>query len=124
MEENLTRSIEDYLEAIYVFELKGENNIPSLMVAKTLNVSKAAVAKAMNRLHDEGYILKELYGQISITEKGREIGRLVYDKHKTIKELLIKIGVSEKNAEIDCCKIEHIVCSETLSKIKEFNKNH
>ncbi len=124
MEENLTRSIEDYLEAIYVFELKGENNIPSLMVAKTLNVSKAAVAKAMNRLHDEGYILKELYGQISLTEKGREIGRLVYDKHKTIKEFLIKIGVSEKNAEIDCCKIEHIVCSETLSKIKEFNKNH
>ena len=59
MEENLTRSIEDYLEAIYVFELKGENNIPSLMVAKTLNVSKAAVAKAMNRLHDEGYILKD-----------------------------------------------------------------
>lgn len=124
MEENLTRSIEDYLEAIYVFELKGENNIPSLKVAKTLNVSKAAVAKAMNRLHDEGYILKELYGQISLTEKGREIGRLVYDKHKTIKEFLIKIGVSEKNAEIDCCKIEHIVCSETLSKIKEFNKNH
>ena len=38
------------------------------------------------------------------TEKGREIGRLVYDKHKTIKEFLIKIGVSEKNAEIDCCK--------------------
>ena len=58
MEENLTRSIEDYLEAIYVFELEGENNIPSLKVAKTLNVSKAAVAKAMNRLHDEGYILK------------------------------------------------------------------
>ena len=106
MEENLTRSIEDYLEAIYVFELEGENNIPSLKVAKTLNVSKAAVAKAMNRLHDEGYILKELYGQISLTEKGREIGRLVYDKHKAIKEFLIKIGVSEKNAEIDCCKIE------------------
>ena len=124
MEENLTRSIEDYLEAIYVFELEGENNIPSLKVAKTLNVSKAAVAKAMNRLHDEGYILKELYGQISLTEKGREIGRLVYDKHKTIKQFLIKIGVSEKNAEIDCCKIEHIICSETLSKIKEFNKNH
>ena len=124
MEENLTRSIEDYLEAIYVFELEGENNIPSLKVAKTLNVSKAAVAKAMNRLHDEGYILKELYGHISLTEKGRKIGRLVYDKHKTIKEFLIKIGVSEKNAEIDCCKIEHIVCSETLSKIKEFNKNH
>ena len=124
MEENLTRSIEDYLEAIYVFELEGENNIPSLKVAKTLNVSKAAVAKAMNRLHDEGYILKELYGQISLTEKGREIGRLVYDKHKTIKEFLIKIGVSKKNAEIDCCKIEHIICSETLSKIKEFNKKH
>lgn len=124
MEENLTRSIEDYLEAIYVFELEGENTIPSLKVAKALNVSKAAVAKAMNRLHDDGYILKELYGQISLTEKGREVGKLVYDKHKTIKEFLIKIGVSEENAEIDCCKIEHIICSETLSKIKDFNKKH
>lgn len=124
MKENLTKSIEDYLEAIYKFELNGENYIPSLKIANALNVSKAAVAKAMNRLHADGYILKELYGQITLTDKGREIGKLVYDKHKTIKEFLIKIGVSDQNAEIDCCKIEHVICSETLNKIKDYNKNH
>lgn len=124
MKENLTKSIEDYLEAIYKYELNGENYIPSLKIAKALNVSKPAVAKAMNRLHADGYILKELYGQISLTDKGREIGKLVYDKHKTIKEFLIKIGVSDQNAEIDCCKIEHVICSETLNKIKDYNKNH
>lgn len=121
MKENLTKSIEDYLETLYIFELNGEKNIQPLKIANTLNVSKAAVTKAMAKLDEDGYVNKEFYGHISLTDKGREIGSKVYDKHNAIKEFLLNIGVSEETAEIDCCKIEHTISDETLQKIKEFN---
>lgn len=124
MKELLTKSVEDYLEAIYIFEEKGDSNIQSLKIANYLNVSKPAVTKAMNKLQEDGFIEKEFYGTIKLTSEGRKIGKEVYDKHLTIKKFLLSIGVSEENAEIDCCKIEHNICDETLQKIKEFNNKN
>lgn len=119
---NLTMSTEDYLETIYMIEL--ENNSPkvhSVTIAKHLGVTKAAVSRAMNHLASSELIEKELYGNISLTEKGREIAIAVYEKHLTIKTFLMNIGISEEVASIDCCKIEHIISEETYIKIKEFN---
>lgn len=123
MEEKLTKSVEDYLEAIYVIEITGNGIVHSLQVAKNLNVSKAAVSRAMDKLIEDGFVEKHLYGDIHLTEKGREIGSKVYEKHTTIKQFLLNIGVSEENAEIDCCKIEHTICNETFEQIKKFNEN-
>ncbi len=124
MEKNLTKSFEDYLEAIYMFELESKDKkVHSQQIAKYLGVSKPAVTSAMNKLIDEGLIEKELYGQILLTPKGREIALNVYTKHITLKEFLINIGVSEETASIDCCKIEHIISEETFNCIINFNKN-
>ena len=119
---NLSESFEDYLELIYCYELKGMSDVHSNTLAKDLNVTKAAITKAMAKLVAEGYILKEAYGTITLTDKGRNTAKVVLDKHQSIREFLMNIGVSKENAEIDCCKIEHIICDETFSKIKEFNK--
>ncbi|MBO8427856.1 MAG: metal-dependent transcriptional regulator [Firmicutes bacterium] len=122
MKINLTKSTEDYLEALYIFSKESDDNsVHSLQVAKFLGVSKPAVTKAMNNLANEGYILKSLYGTITLTEKGKEIGMVIYDKHCTLKNFLINIGVTEENASIDCCKMEHVISNETFLKIKEFN---
>lgn len=124
MEKNLTKSFEDYLEAIYMFELESKDKkVHSQQIAKYLGVSKPAVTSAMNKLIDDGLIEKELYGQILLTPKGREIALNVYTKHITLKEFLINIGVSEETASIDCCKIEHIISEETFNCIINFNKN-
>lgn len=124
MKKNLTKSFEDYLEAIYMFELKSKDKkVHSQQIAKYLGVSKPAVTSAMNKLIDDGLIEKELYGQILLTPKGREIALNVYTKHITLKEFLINIGVSEETASIDCCKIEHIISEETFNCIINFNKN-
>lgn len=116
----LTKSIEDYLETILVLEKESSKTVKSVDIASNLGVSKPAVTKAMNELKELGYINKDLYGEISLTDEGRTLALKVYDKHKTINLFLQKLGVSEETAEIDCCKFEHAISDETLQKLKEF----
>lgn len=118
-----TRSNEDYLEAILTLE-STQSKIKSVKVAQLLGVSKPAVSFAMNELSLQGLIDKQSYGDICLTEKGREIAIMVKEKHNLIKCFLLHIGVSPQTAEIECCKLEHILCDETLSCIKKItNKN-
>ena len=115
----LSKSIEDYIEAIYMIEQeKGE--IKSVDIAAKLSVSKPAVNKAMNELNKLNLVEKSNYSNIIMTEKGRNLAKKVYDKHILIYNFLLSIGVSEQNATIDCCKIEHVISDETAECIKKF----
>ena len=115
----LTKSAEDYLEAIYMVQLNNDI-VRSVQIASMLNVSKPAVNKAMNHLKKQGLIDKPDYSSIKLTEKGREAAKRVYRKHTSLKEFLMMIGVSEKTAEEDGCKIEHIISKETFNQILSF----
>ena len=117
----VTKANEDYLETILILENENKTSIKSIDIAKSLNVSKPAVTKASNELKELGLINKDKYGEITLTSKGRKIANDVYSKHVTIKNFLLKLGVSEEIAELDCCKIEHILSEETINKIKEYN---
>lgn len=118
----LSRSLEDYLEAIFVLEMKG-GRIHSNAIAKHLNVSKPAVTRALKRLANLGYITKTTYSDATFTTKGRALAKSVYHRHMTIKKFLISIGINEKIAEIDCCKIEHVISDETLRAISKLVKD-
>ena len=118
---HLTKSVEDYLEAILVLEKK-YGKVKSVEISKMLGVSKPGVTKAMNILKEQGYIEKTDYSVIIFTDLGRQIAKEVYEKHTLIKQFLIKLGVSEENAEIDCCKIEHVISNETFERIRDFLK--
>ena len=61
----------------------------------------------------------DIDSHIILTEEGRKKAEAVYDRHNTINEFLIKLGVSKEQAEIDACRIEHIISEETLSCIKK-----
>lgn len=112
-----TISNEDYLEAILLLE-KDNKSVKSVEVAKKLEVSKPAVSIAMNDLIQKGLVTKESYGNINLTDAGRNVANSVLERHKIVKKVLIGIGVSEENADIECCKIEHILSNETLDCLK------
>ena len=115
---NLTKSIEDYIEAIYIIEQeKGE--IKSIDIAYKLGVSKPAVNKAMNELNTLNLIEKSNYSNIVLTDEGRKLAKKIYNKHTLIYEFLLSIGVSKENANIDCCKIEHVISDETAECMKK-----
>lgn len=116
---NLTKSIEDYIEAIYVIEQEKEQ-IKSVDIASKLGVSRPAVNKAMNELNNLNLIEKSNYSNIKLTPNGRNLAQKIYDKHVLIYNFLISLGVSKKNADIDCCKIEHVISDETAECIKKY----
>lgn len=119
----LGESLEDYLECLLVLEKSGK--IRSVDVASHLHVSKPSVNKAMGILKDHGYILQESYGDIHLTEAGRQQAREVLERHEVLHHFLVDIlQVSDDAAACDACKIEHIICEETFLKLKEYYHKH
>lgn len=119
---HLTKSNEDYLEAIIILSQKNPK-VKSVDIARLLGVSKPAVNKAMNELKENLLIEKDNYGDIELTEHGRALGAEVYQKHLLIKSFLLKIGVSEATADIDCCLIEHVISEETYKALAQLMKD-
>ena len=115
----LSISEEDYLEAALRLTIDGQR-IKVTKVAELLNVSKPAATNGLNELAAKGLMTKEPYGDIFLTEKGKAEAELVYEKHRLLNGFLQKLGVSAQVAEVDCCKIEHILSDETVEAIKKF----
>ncbi len=118
---DLSKSIEDYLEAILVLS-KDHKQVHSIEIAKFLKVSKPAVAKYLKHLANLKFIKKTNYSDVALTKKGKIYAEKVYYRHITIKKFLLSLGVSEKMASIDCCKIEHVISDETLKAIDKYLK--
>lgn len=116
-----SRAVEDYLEALLMLEEKREK-LDISSVASKIGVSMPAVSKMMNELKEKGYVQKEPYGDISLTDRGRKIAVDTYRRHRILLHFLVSIGVSEATAEEDCCRIEHVISSETLLAIEKQNK--
>ena len=89
-------------------------------MANELGVSKPSVSVAMKNFREEGYITVDENGYLDLTEKGMEIAMSVYERHLVIAKALMTLGVSEKTAYEDSCKIEHCISAESFQKLKEF----
>ena len=119
----IKESAENYLEAILAIKTKN-GSVRSIDVANHLNVSKPSVSVAMKAFREEGYVLVDGDGEISLTDKGMEIAKKIFERHELIAGVLMYLGVSEETAFLDSCKIEHDLSNETYEKIKEFYLKH
>ena len=111
--EPLSASSEDYLKAVYYFSQKTPT-IQSADIAAFLGVTKPSVHHAMEVLQKAGLIIKPLYGEISMTERGRRQAQTIVCKHSLLKRLLVSIKIDEETAEQDACRIEHVISDETM----------
>lgn len=118
----IKESAENYLESILVIKSQ-KGFVRSIDIANDLEVSKPSVSVAMKNFREGGYITVDDDGNIDLTDKGLEIALRVYERHEVISKVLIDLGVSEKTALEDSCKIEHVISEETFIKIKEFLKS-
>lgn len=113
----ITPSKENYLRVLLELS-EYDKNTQSKDIADALGVSKASVSRMMNVLKEEGYILKEKYGTVTITEKGIGIASEVKNKRNLIKMYLTNVlGVDSEIADIDACHMEHIISAETAEMI-------
>ena len=112
------QSEQDYLETLLTLG-KEQSVVHRIDVAKRMNVSQAAVNKAVKHLCEKEYVYedgKHLY----LTPKGKEYAERVYEKHCVIREYLEKNGVSPATAEEDACRMDHLLSDETFEMMKNF----
>ena len=113
----LQESGEMYLETILVLSQKSDS-VRSLDVAEYMGFSKPSVIRAVGLLKSGGYIKVDREGYLSLTKEGLEIAQKIYDRHKLLTAFLINIGVDEKTAAEDACKMEHDISDLTYEAIK------
>ncbi len=113
----LQESGEMYLETIYVLS-KEHTNVRAVDIGEELGYSRPSVSRAMHVLKDEGLVKTDEYGFVKPTEAGKIIAKRIDERHTVLTKLFIDLGVDEKIATDDACRIEHYISDETFDAIK------
>ena len=111
-------SAEDYLEAILVIGQR-RGMVRSIDVANELGFSKPSVSVAMKKLRESGRIEMDPDGRIRLTASGQAIAEQIYDRHRTLADFFVYLGVDEASASADACLVEHDLSAGTFEKLKE-----
>ena len=114
---HLQESGEMYLETIYVLSKK-MNSVRSVDVGEYMGYSKPSVSRAIGLLKNGGYITVDGKGYIKLTEEGTAVALKMFERHTMLTNFLIRLGVDEKTASEDACKIEHHISEESFNAIK------
>ncbi len=107
-----------YLEAIHVLLQKNEK-IRAIDIGAYLGYSKPSVSRAMGILKTNGYVFVDSEGYIQMTQSGKQIAEQLYERHTVLTNMLVALGVDEKTAAEDACRIEHVISDESFSAVKK-----
>ena len=115
----IQESAEDYLEAT-LYLSKTKEYVRSIDVVHYLGFSKPSVSVYLKNLRINGYISIDTDGHITLSESGMEIASRIQDRHETLANILIKLGVRKEIAYEDACGMEHHISDESFNALKDF----
>lgn len=113
-----TESAENYLETILILSKKLPV-VRSVDVATELGFKKSSVSIAMKNLRQKQHITVTDAGYIYLTDSGREIAEMIYERHQLISSWLMTLGVPEDIATEDACRMEHVISKESFEALKK-----
>ncbi len=113
----IKESAEMYLETIYTLGLQG-GGVRAVDVAAQLEYSKPSVSVAMKNLRTNGYVDITSEGFLTLTEKGKQIAEMIYERHMVLAAFLTALGVDEKTATEDACRMEHVISPASFDAVK------
>lgn len=113
-----SESVENYLETILVLG-KSLPVVRAVDIAEELGYKKPSVSVAMKNLRENNHITVTKEGYIYLTDSGREIAEMIYERHNMLSSWLERLGVDKKVAEADACRIEHVISKESFEAIKK-----
>ncbi len=111
-------SAENYLETILILG-KSHPVVRSVDIAEELGFKKPSVSVAMKNLREKGHITVTKEGFIYLTESGKEIAEMIYERHQVLSSWLSSLGVDPKVAADDACRMEHVISRESFEAIKK-----
>ena len=110
-------SAEDYLETILLLSKK-KGAVRSVDIGDEMGFSRPSVSVALKKLREDGLAAMDADGFITLTEKGEAAASQVYDRHSTLFDWLLALGVSETAAATDACRMEHVLSEESFAAIR------
>lgn len=116
---NKNESAENYLETILVLSKKLPV-VRSVDISTELGYKKSSVSIAMKNLREKNHITVTDAGFIYLTDSGREIAEMIYERHEFLSSFLTNLGVDETIATEDACKIEHVISKESFNALKKY----
>lgn len=103
---NLSESVEEYLELLWVFEEKGEGLVRISMVSDGLGVSPPSAVQMLRKLEEQGLVNYVKREGVELTEKGRRAATRIIRNHRLI-EALMKRTLGRDVDETVVCGMEH-----------------
>ncbi len=119
---SLHSSGEMYLETIYLLTSQSDS-VRALDIAEHMGFSKPSVSRALKLLVNDGYIVIDKNGYISLTDAGKAVSGKIFERHTLLTKALMMLGVDEKTAAEDACRIEHHISDESVTAIKKYLDN-
>lgn len=113
----LQESGEMYLETIYVLSQESDA-VRAIDVGEYMGFSKPSVSRAIGLLKDEGLVKRDDEGFLKLTKAGEILAKRIYERHTVLTRLLMDLGVDEKTAAEDACRVEHYISDKTFEAIK------
>ena len=113
----LQESGEMYLETVYILTQKSDS-VRSIDICEYMGYSKPSVSRAIGLLKAGGYITVDGKGYINLTNEGTAVALKMFERHTMLTNFLVSLGVDEKTASEDACKIEHHISEESFNAIK------
>lgn len=114
---------EDYLESILKLQEQGKA-VRAIDIVSDLGYSKPSVSVAMKKLRENGYIQVDGLGVITLTAEGRAVAGRTWERHRSLTDFFVALGVDPQVAEQDACKVEHDLSDETFEKLLEHAKRN
>lgn len=112
-------SSENYLETILILSTRLPV-VRSVDIANELGFKKSSVSVAMKNLREKNYITVTDAGFIYLTDAGRQIAEMIYERHRLLTAFLTKLGVNPDTAAEDACRIEHVISAESFAAVKKY----
>ena len=118
----ITEAVENYLETILIIS-KSQPDVHAIDICSYLGYSRPTVSIILKKMKEEGLVNVNEENHITLTETGREVAEHIYDRHTTLSEFFMLLGVKRDTAIEDACKIEHDISDETFALLKDhYNK--
>ena len=119
---NISPAIENYLETILIISKK-QPEIHAADICAYLNYSRPTVSVVLKQMRENGLVHVDTDNHITLTETGRSIAETIYERHNVIARILIALGVDEKTAYEDACKLEHQISDTSFACLKAHFKH-
>lgn len=115
--EDLTESMENYLEVI--LELERINKVARAKdIADKLQIQRGSVTGALKILQKKGLINYEPYSFITLSDSGKKIAKEITHRHQVIEEFLVTVlRIDPKTASTTACRMEHAIDEHTLERL-------